>query len=245
MKLGVICEGDKTDGPVLDALLRAEFPTIRLEIVPTSKAVIFSQIGAIADRLLSSGCERVVIAWDLHPVGTQMSVSSQAHHTEPCQWDQRRTLLEVAGRTSENCQADIELLQRRYGFHEGNGAGGNLRVCLVCFCESFDAIFLTDGPLLRDLASSAIRRAEAPPAVRTPISAKRPQEVIRRYFRRGHNSRFKYFNKYEHNIHLARAFTENGRLNRLRRHRGYDRLVTVVAGWLAELESGSRASRHR
>ncbi len=232
MKIGVICEGEKTDGPVLRRLLEAEFPAVTLEIVATTKHVIFSAVGTIVDDLISKDCAGVVIIWDLHPVGTQMSVNSQAAHTDPCQRDQRRTLLAVAQRTSQVCQEDVVRLQQRYGFLEGQVAG-DARVCLVCFCESFDAAFLSDLSLLRTLASSEIRKAEPHPKVKTPATVQRPQQLIRQYFRRGHNKRLKYFNKCEHNIVLAQAFIEHGKLHKLRLHPGYHRLVTVVEGWTA------------
>jgi hypothetical protein len=232
MKLGVICEGEKTDGPVLRKLLEAEFPAADIVIRATSKQVIFSAIGTIVDELLSGGCEGVIIVWDLHPVGTQMSVTSQTVHAEPCQRDQRQTLLEIARKTSEACQADVAHLQQRYGFLEEEVAGDD-RVRLVCFCESFDAVFLSDEALLRKLASSEIRGAEPPPRVKVPTTVARPQQLIRQYFRSGHNKQLKYFNKCEHNIVLARAFIEHGRLSKLRKHQGYRRLVTLIEVWTA------------
>jgi hypothetical protein len=234
MRLGVICEGERSDGPVLETLLSAEFPAVTLETVATSKAVIFSAVGTLVDDLLARGCERVVIAWDLHPIGAQMAVKAQREHPDPCHWDQRKTLLASAGRQGQTCLPDVTLLQHRYGFSDGDGGAGEARVCLVCFCESFDAVFLSDAGFLQALASSRIRRADAPPRVRTPIAVNRPQEFLRQYFRRGHNKRLKYFNKYEHNIVLAREFVEQRKLPRLRQHPGYDRLVTVVSKWLAD-----------
>jgi hypothetical protein len=233
MRLGVVCEGEKSDGPVLEMLLKAEFPAVALEIVATSKAVIFSAVGTLVDEMLAGGCDRVVIAWDLHPVGAQMSVKSQTEHPVPCQRDQRKTLLAAASRQAQACQGDVRSLQHRYGFRGDGDAAGEERVCLVCFCESFDAVFLSDVKFLQELASSEIREAEAPSAVRSPITVKSPQQFIRQYFRRGHNKRLKYFNKYEHNIVLAREFIEQRKLRRLRQHPGYHRLVTVVAQWIA------------
>lgn len=238
MKLGVICEGERTDGPVLSKLLGAEFPAVTLEVVATSKHVIFSAVGALIDDLLAKGCERILIAWDLHPVGTQMSVSSQTAHADPCQRDQRMTLLTVAQRTTRTCQGDVGCLQNRYGFGDANATLEDSRICLVCFCESFDAVFLCDSSLLRELASSEIREADQPPTVRSAAKIPRPQQMIRQYFRRGHNKRLKYFNKYEHNAVLAQAFVDRGRLDRLRQHPGYRRLVTQIEAWLEAHQLG-------
>ena len=232
MKIGVICEGEKTDGPVLKKLLEAEFPDVTLDIRATSKKVIFSAIGPLIDDLVAKACQHVAIVWDLHPVGTQMSVSSQTASADPCQLDQRRTLLEVAQKTSQTCQKDVEHLRRRYGFSHGD-LEENPRVCLICFCESFDAAFLSDHKLLQELASSEVRRAEPHPKIRTPENVHRPQEVLRQYFRRGHNRRLKYFNKCEHNIVLAKAFVEGGKLQKLRSHPGYSRLVNIFESWIS------------
>lgn len=233
MKLGVICEGEMTDGPVLRTLLEAEFPNVEFEVEATTKAAIFSAVGIRVDRLLAKGFERIVIVWDLYPLGTQMSVNSQTEHEVRCQWDQRKTLLAVAEKTANACLPDIRSLQVHYGFRGEGIVSGNERVALVCFSESFDAVFLTDVDFLRKLASSNIRDAEQPPAVRDPASAKRPAELIRRYFRRGHNKRLKYFNKYEHNILLAQEFVREGRLGKLRAHPGYERLVVLIAKWVS------------
>jgi hypothetical protein len=238
MKIGIICEGERTDGPVLEILLAAEFPEVSFAIVPTSKAAIFQAVGALIDNLLEQGCDRVLVAWDLLPVGTQMAVNSQANETAPCQMDQRKTLLATAVRTGQTCVADAASLQHRYGFRDGAPAEATERIALICFSESFDAVFLSDPAFLRSLASSEIRTAEPPPAARNPTTMKRPQEVLRAYFRRGHNKRLKYFNKCEHNVVVARAFVEQGKLQRLRRHAGYKRLVEIIKAWGTTVATG-------
>jgi hypothetical protein len=118
-------------------------------------------------------------------------------------------------------------------------------VSLVCFCQSFDAVFLSDVGFLQELASSSIREAEPPPTVRTPVGVNGPQQFIRQYFRRGHNKRLKFFNRYEHNIVLAREFVAKRKLRRLRQHQGYHRLVTVVARWIAASATRKRRQNVR
>lgn len=245
MKIGVVCEGDQTDGPVLEILLAAEFPHVNFKIVATSKAAIFQGIGALVDGLLDSGYERVVVAWDLLPVGTQMAVNSQRENTTPCQVDQRKTLLTTAERTGQTCVVDVGELQSRYGFREGAAAANPGRLALVCFAESFDAIFLSDPAFLQVLASSEIREAENLGAVRSPEAVKRPQEVLRWYFRKGHNRRLKYFNKCEHNEVVAKAFVEQGKLKKLRKHSAYKRLIAIIEGWVSgnHARSAPRSAR--
>lgn len=230
MRVGIICEGERTDGPTLEVLLRAEFPGMTFQFMPTTKGLIFAKVGGLSDELIRTGCDRVLVAWDLHPVGTQMTVSSQHSESKPCQREQRKKLLEVAISTSDVSRPDWIGLHRRYGFSEGDEPE-HARLHLVCFCESFDAAFLADTTFLRTLASSDLRNAEPPPRVRTPTKERRPQEYLRRYFRQGHNPRLKYFNKHEHNVVLAKAFVEAGRLQNLRRHAGYLRLIEALANW--------------
>lgn len=228
MTIGVICEGARSDGPALEVLLKAEFPDLHILIVPTTKKAIFSVVGQLIDDLVDKGCQRVVIAWDLHPVGIQMEVNSQRTHSRPCQKDQRHKLLEVAHATTESFSVDCLELLRRYGFAKGKTSRQS-RLYLVCFSESFDAAFLSDTSLLKKLASSKNRSAVALSGVRVPHEVVKPQEVLRRYFGQGYNARLKFFNKATHNVVLAQAFVDNDRLRALRRHNGYSRLVETIA----------------
>jgi hypothetical protein len=226
MKLGVVCEGEKTDGPVLEVLLRACLPGRTIKIAATTKQAIFSSGGVFVDALLAEGCSRVIVAWDLHPIGTQMKVNSQTHHSEPCQTDQRNTLLNAIERSGGVCRADAQALKHRYGID--GGLPGNPRVELVCFCASFDAIFLYDLPFLRQVASSNIRKAAPPPSIKHPTAEKFPAERLRSYFRTSPNNRFKFFNKHQHNLVLAQLFVENKKLDRLLKHPGFNRLVDLL-----------------
>lgn len=240
MKIGVICEGEKTDGPVIQALMTAEFPDIELIIQATTKAVIFQDAGGLIDTLFDNGCDRVVVVWDLLPVGTQMTVNSQSNGSTPCQNNQRKTLLDVARSRGSTCANDIDALLQRYGFVEGDRGRAVGRVALVCFSESFDAVFLSDPAFLQRLASSDIRQAEDPPAMRSPATVTKPQEILRRYFRRGHNKRLKYFNKTQHNEVLAREYIAQGKLAQLRRHPAYERLTSIIGAWIAVPRRASR-----
>ncbi|MFT3707022.1 MAG: hypothetical protein QM817_05070 [Archangium sp.] len=232
MKIGVICEGENSDGPALECLLQAEFQDHTFVVLGTTKAAIFSAAGALIDDMLSDGCQRVVVVWDLHPVGTQMTINAQTEADEACQMDQRRTLLAKALGTADKCADDIRELQHRYDFVPSEAALAPSRVALVCFAHSFDAVFLCDTELLRTLASSEIRTAEQMGTVKRPHTVQKPQEVIRRYFGKGHNAILKHFNKFQHNIVLAKAFVEKRRLARLRKHEAYGRLAGVIEVWV-------------
>lgn len=237
MKIGVICEGENSDGPALECLLQAEFQGHTFVVLGTTKAAIFSAAGALIDEKLSEGCERVVVIWDLHPVGVQMAVNSQTASAEvACQMDQRRTLLAKALTTARACANDIRELQRRYAFAPAEVNLAPSRVALVCFSHSFDAVFLCDPGLLRTLASSPIRTAEQMGTIKRPHKEVRPQEKIRQYFAKGHNAVLKHFNKFQHNIVIAKAFVEKRRLAKLRRHVAYDRLTGLIEGWVQPSE---------
>lgn len=225
MKLGVICEGAASDSPSLEILLKAEFPEATIIIRGTSKDVIFKNVGVLVDEMLALGCRKVFILWDLHPIGTQMTVLSQTTETEKlCRWDQRKTLLANAHGTAKACAEDLKELERRHNLRKDRAATNDPRVELVCFSMSFDAIFLADPALLRALASTKTRAADDLQGMDALETMKAPQETLRRYFGRSPNPRLRYFNKLMHNVVLAKAFVDSGKLKSLRRHPGYARL---------------------
>lgn len=234
MKIGVLCEGELSDAPALGLLLRAEFPRHTLSVLGTTKNAIFSQGGALIDQLLAEGCERVVVVWDLHPVGVQMATNSQTDAEEACRIDQQRTLLTNALATAGSCAGDVQALQHRYEFVAAANPPfpTTSRVALVCFAHSFDAVFLCDPTILESLASSEIRKAERPPSLKRPHTQPKPQEILRRYFGKGHNTHLKFFNKAQHNEVLAKEFVAKARLPKLRKHPGYARLAKLIESWV-------------
>lgn len=228
-RIGIVCEGEISDVPCLDVLLRAEFGgAAEFDICGTSKAVIFSALGPLIDEVNGRGATELIVAWDLLPVGRKMGVSSQVEHEKPCRLEQQEVLLDALAGSGTAYQPDIEMLQTRYGFINP-GLDGTSRLHLVCFSCTFDAVLLSDADLLRDLASSELRQAERLPRVSLE-SERGPSGVLRRYFRRGHNKRLKYFNRAEHNEVIARAYIDGGRLGRLQAHSGYARLRRVIQG---------------
>src|SRR5258708_12931062 len=83
MKIGILCEGEFTDAPVLETLLQSQFPEVEFFIRGVSKAIIFT----IADVELISmfntkKVERAIILWDLLPIGKHLPFNIQ-HPDKP------------------------------------------------------------------------------------------------------------------------------------------------------------------
>ncbi len=242
MKVGVICEGEKSDAPALRLFLRAEFPQIEFDLTATTKAIIFSACGGLVDALLKRGCDHVVVLWDLHPVGSSMGLASQTDGEDPCRLDQQKTLLGRAHETAESCGEDLKRLQRRYGFADDDGHGNHGRVELVCFAGTFDAVFLADPALLRALASSKAHRAEVAPDHKDLESLRAPSAILSDYFARQPNARFRRFNKLQHNEVLAKAYVDNGRHPKLHRHPAYRRLIAKIHALIPKVQNTNRGT---
>ena len=86
MKVGIIfeCGPEGADRKVCEYLAKQIKPDIELESVTLdSKQNLVSACGKAAAQLLSSGCERVVITWDLHPSWRE---------TPPCRKEDREAI---------------------------------------------------------------------------------------------------------------------------------------------------------
>lgn len=228
MNIGIICEGKHSDAPALKVFLEAEFPHVTFTFSPTDKGVIFDRCGALVDELLKVGCQYVFVLWDLSPVGIGLDVLSQDDEEDPCRLDQRRTLLARVIDEDCECVEEFRKLQCRYGLLDGDIDYDGIRVELVCFSDSFDAVLLTDPALLRAVASSDIRVADPAPAFKDFEEVKSPESVLRRYFVRGHNKWFRRYNKLQHNLALAKEYVRRGAMQRLRLHPAYRRLVEKI-----------------
>lgn len=77
MKIGVLCEGEDTDAPVMKLFFEHLFPDHTFLIKGVSKAAIFSLGDLELKWLFDQGCERAMIVWDLLPTGYRMAVPSQ------------------------------------------------------------------------------------------------------------------------------------------------------------------------
>jgi hypothetical protein len=119
MKVGMIfeCGPQGADVGVCTTLARKISPDIEIEHVTlNNKNNLIEESGGAADSLLKSGCQRVIIVWDLYPPW-------QPHGAHPCRHEDREDILHslaIAG-------VDIN------------------QVALVCIREELEAWLIADG----------------------------------------------------------------------------------------------------
>jgi hypothetical protein len=94
MKIGVICEGADTDAPVIELLFQYLFPAHSFLVSGVSKAIIFRNGDLELAKMYRRGAERVLVVWDLLPIGSRMPVRSQDSE-RASRREQRQKLLEL------------------------------------------------------------------------------------------------------------------------------------------------------
>jgi len=235
MKVGILCEGERTDGPVLEELLTAYFPNSEFLISARDKKSIFTVPHVDVEAFLQAGCRHIVILWDLLPVGSQMAVASQWSE-KPNRREQRETLLNCLA-TTEDLSADarvaIQSLQARYEFIDGEpNPAPNLNLQLVCVCYTMDGWLLSDESTLKYLASTPAHPVdEISPAVQAPDLCMNPAGLLTKMFKGTPNRRYRYYNKHTHNIEIVRAYIARGRVKKLRASSSFARLTDTLHGW--------------
>jgi hypothetical protein len=236
-RIGIICEGEVSDAPVLELILEHLFPgdDFEFNIDGVSKRDIFSSPDVLLVNQFNNGAERVLIIWDLLPLGHQMGTPSQWSE-KPNRKEQRQMLLKTI------CESETlppRLLQQarhlacRYGFVEGDEPhpnDGDDLFKLVCICYTLDGWLLADEGVLEDVASTNSRRAERCRMPR-PDRCQKPVSELRRYFSCSPNKWLRYYNKIEHNRVIARAYIERGRVERMRVSESFCRVIDAIAQW--------------
>jgi hypothetical protein len=148
MKVGIIyeCGPQGADYKVCECLAKKLCPDIKTErLFLSNKPLLLQQCGNAASQLLATGCERVLIVWDLHPA---WRVDGKK---QPCRKRDRDAIfqsLQDAGVTSSN-------------------------VYLVCIEEELEAWLLADErALIQVLQTSThkptIKRQSKPDQVKNP-----------------------------------------------------------------------------
>jgi hypothetical protein len=240
MTIGILCEGDLTDVPVLKLFLEHLFPEHNFIFKGLPKKVIFE----FADRelmlLFEQGAERALIIWDLLPVGHRMAISSQWNES-PNRREQRHKLLQVLCESTllpDKLLAQAYHLAARYGFSpydsmlvEHPNKGDDL-FKLVCVCYTADGWLLADDGVLTRLAThngSASRcNAEDPDRCRSP------EAFLKRYFGQSRHPSFRLYNKFHHNKVIARAYIQDDRVQVIiRRSTSFRRAFQIVETWIA------------
>jgi hypothetical protein len=239
MKIGVLCEGENTDAPVIKLLLEHIFPQVSFSIKGVTKEVIFKAGDLeLHEMFVKKGVDRAVIVWDLLPIGNQMGISCQWSDDKASRSEQRHMLLKKlweSEQLADYLRRQAQYLGYRYQFYAESEVqpphGKDDLFKLICVCYACDGWLLADGVLLKDLASSRERQANRynPPH---PDQCTNPAGELKRYFGQGHNRRLKYFNKSNHNEVIAQAYIQNGKVEKLETSRSFQRLVQAVRDWV-------------
>lgn len=243
MKIGIICEGENTDAPVIRLILEHHFQEqirnnrVQFQIKGVDKGAIFSAGDVLLKEMFDSGATRALIVWDLLPPGHQMGVSSQ-YSEKPNREEQRRVLLETIC-TSPHLQAHVSeyavKLWHGYGFDghtEPLFPNQTEYFRLVCICFMLETWLITDPGLLRELAST--NSHTAPEFPRQYLDeCRNPIGYLRTHFGRGH-TRLRFYNKLQHNEVVARAYIEKDKLHRMRECDSFCRVIDTIEGWLGK-----------
>lgn len=254
MRVGIICEGEITDGPVLREILASLFPSklvvafgpkakvgeiqkADVLIRGLSKKQIFLEGDIWLNDLLSRGMERVLIIWDLLPIGHKMGVSAQKSD-KPNRKEQREILLSQlcqSAKLNERLRQQAEHHALRYHFRDNpvnHPNGGDDLFKLVCVCYTLDGWLLSDTDILCGLASTAAHGAHKWRNPPHPDTCPHPEVELENYFRRGANKWFRYYNKHDHNLAIIREYIKQGRLDGMRISQSFVYALDILQRWI-------------
>jgi hypothetical protein len=245
VKIGVICEGANTDEKTLNLIFGHHFRTeiargkATFEVRGHSKREIFSQSDIIlADMFQNRGVDKALIIWDLLPAGVRMGVASQWSE-RPNRKEQRNVLLRTLCESEHlplHLREHARYLNHKYCFWVYDDLDSFKKpsdyFCLVCVCYALDGWLLAEPEILRDLASSKNRQAETFGNQR-PEECQKPAVELQKYFVRGSNKRFHYYNKTTHNPIVAKTYCDQGKLHIMRHEApSFARVLDTIEGWL-------------
>lgn len=237
MKIGILCEGEMTDEPVLKLLLESLFPEIEFIIRGVSKAIIFKAADVELGRMFQRDVKRFLVVWDLLPPGHGMDVESQ-RSKKAKRVEQRKQLLELlcdSERLPKLLSQQVKHFAYRYQFNEAeephpNGDEDVLK--LVCVCYAMDGWLLSDTKLLCELLSTKahqLRCLEPKPGL--PDECPYPDQLLRKCCVNSPNKRFRYYNKTEHNEVIAREYIRRGSIEKMRVSQSFCRVVDNIERW--------------
>jgi hypothetical protein len=244
MKIGILCEGEFTDKPVLEVLLKDRFPAVDFCIRGVSKSVIFANADfELASMFNHSKVERFLILWDLLPIGDRLGVSSQ-WSKKPDRREQRYKLLELLCKSQqlpEQLVSQCHGLARRYGFPFGQTnaflpAGQEDLLTLVCVCYELEGWFLSDHKILCNLASTASHQVDRlDPNPGDPDDCNNPSAYLKRFFGTRPNKYYRLYAKHSHNQRIAREYVEQGKVGAiLQSSQSFQRVVKSIKKWVHE-----------
>lgn len=237
MKIGILCEGEMTDEPVLKLLLGSLFPELDFEVKGVSKKIIFQAADAELKRMFDRNVERFLVIWDLLPVGRGMGVECQWSE-KPNRREQRKKLLELLCGSSNlptPLSRQARHLAYRYQFDNTlaphpNGNDDILK--LVCVCYAMDGWLLSDKGLLCRLLSTPAHTHKLDSDPGLPDTCKNPAQALKKCCSSAPNKRMRYYNKAEHNRVIANAYVENGSIDKMRVSGSFCRVADSIKEWI-------------
>lgn len=233
MKIGILCEGEKTDEPVLRLLLGSLFPEIDFVVRGVSKKIIFQAADAELKRMFDSNVERFLVIWDLLPLGREMGVECQWSE-KPKRGEQRKMLLDLlcaSASLPEPLSLQARDLARCYQDNTPRAEGNSDILKLVCVCYAMDGWLLSDKALLCQFLSTATHPYKLNSDPGLPDTCKNPAQALKKCCSCAPNKRMRYYNKAEHNPVIARAYVENGSIHKMRVSESFSRVADSIAEW--------------
>lgn len=246
MRIGIICEGEETDAKALKLLLPHLFGHrgARFLIQGYDKGEIFDKPDVLINKMLKKGAERIMIIWDLLPVGKEMDVPSQWSE-KPSRKEQRQMYLHnlyTSDLASEDLQHFAYDLAHEYGFVIGVKHNSRLfndgSIKLVCVCFTLEGWLLSDKKVLHDLAArrkmkdkkkQPFKKVKVP----KPDREQKPAVWLSDFFSSGNNLWLKYYNKHEHNEVILREYIATGKIDSLRVAPSFRRVVDTIESWIS------------
>ena len=155
VKIGIICEcgPQGAEVQVFPELARRIDASLKIECVPLDqKPTLIRECGKAAATLLTQGCQRIVIVWDLYPAWRERT-------NRPCRREDRLAIHESL-----------------------NAAGvAPARVGLVCIREELEAWLIADGRGVSAVLSTAAHPVRVRHG-RNPESMRNPKKQLGRIF---------------------------------------------------------------
>lgn len=234
MKVGIICEGENTDAPVLEEILKHKYPNTDFKIVARDKKAIFSTCHLDIDELLGKGFNNIAVIWDLLPVGKQMIVASQ-WSDKPSRREQKKMFLEKLT-NPEDISISVEktaiTLMEQYGFKDNNATQPRFNLKLICICYTMDGWLLSDDTTIRKIASTDEHPVRTlTPSLEKPDLCKNPAGLLTRIFRGSPNKKIRFYNKFTHNIDIVKKYISDGRIDTMKCSSSYTRLIDTLNEW--------------
>lgn len=148
------CGPQGADKKVCEYLLKRLKPTIQIKsITLDNKPNLVQNCGASAAQLLSKGCDRVIIIWDLYPAWREKG-------ERPCRREDRQAIL----KSLKTAAVDLS------------------KAHLVCITEELEAWFLADGRALSSVLSRPTHSVTVRDS-RKPETAKNPKAQLTKLFK--------------------------------------------------------------